>query len=63
MTSGAKTVDITSNLIKKVTEHEDHSPILLIEFFLVNIVGTFGDKSDCLRKTLFSQNMTFGDLW
>ena len=59
MTSEAKTIDLRSNLIGNVAGASGELPIA----FLISSYHTFGDNSDCLRKTQFSRNLTFGDLW
>ena len=34
-----------------------------VYFRILPSYHTFGDNSDCLRKSLFPRNFTFGDLW
>ena len=77
MTSGAKIVDLRLNLIDKLyqvlpllltaagrlSDARGIKRALQSFFFLNSSYHVFGDYSDCLRKSLFSQNLTFGDVW
>ena len=60
MTPGVKTIDLRSNLIEK--RYRGMKRALQCFFRILPSYHTFGDNSGCLQKTLFSENLTFGDL-
>ena len=62
VTSGVKTMNLRSSLIEKRHQGMKRAPQCFF-FRILPSYHTFGDNSDCLRKSLFSQNLTFGGLW
>ena len=59
MTSGAKTIDLRSNIIKSIARAWGELPNASFECFLAIIV-TFGDNSDCLQKIVIFSKF---DIW
>ena len=61
MTSGAKTIDLWSNLIRKIIGAWGELPNAFFEFLLAIILLDI--ITIVCEKSLFSRNLTLGDLW
>ena len=59
MTTGAKTIDLRSNLIEKLSTGMKEALQRFFELYLVILEI----KALVREKSLFSQTLTFGDLW
>ena len=61
MTSGAKTIELMSNLSENVTGASRELSNVFFEFLLA--ITLFEILANVCEKSLFFQNLTFDDLW
>ena len=61
MNSGAKTIDLRSNVVAKRYWGMRRAPQYFFEFFLG--ITLWEKMAIVCQKSLLSQNLTFGELW